>query len=171
MGLDLSPRDYLEMLTEEYREYQEQWHANHYRVSMRKAINCCGLSNAMPEIIFAHYSGTDPEKVHRAKSAGAYRKHLRKQCEAHHIVRDICDYSKHGPNLDKRSKDQPVSVHDSELIVRQEGFSVGALLVLTQSREVERLEVRHKNGRTELLDEVLKQVIASWNAIFDEDKL
>jgi hypothetical protein len=105
----------------------------------------------------------------RPRKGEGYRKHLRKQCEAHHTVRDICDYSKHGPNLDKRSKDQPVSVHDSELIVRQEGFSVGALLVLTQSREVERLEVRHKNGRTE--HEVLKQVIASWNAIFDEDGL
>ena len=42
MGLDLSPRDYLEMLTDEYREYR----LSHDRTLMRKAINCCGLSNA-----------------------------------------------------------------------------------------------------------------------------
>jgi hypothetical protein len=76
-GLNLTPREYLEMLTEEYRDYQEEWHANQYKVSMRKAINCCGLSNAMPEIIFVHYGRTDPEKVHRVKNEDAYRKHLR----------------------------------------------------------------------------------------------
>jgi hypothetical protein len=48
MGLDLTPRDYLEMLTDEYREYRDN------RLSMRKAINCCGLSNALPEVITAH---------------------------------------------------------------------------------------------------------------------
>jgi hypothetical protein len=103
------------MLTDEYREYQDYRHTRD-RVSMRKAINCCGLSNAMPEIIFAHYSGTDPEKVHWAKRAGAYRVHLRKQCEAHHTVRDICNYSKHGPNLDKRDTRQPVSVKGAKRI-------------------------------------------------------
>ena len=45
MGLDLTPRDYLGMLTDEYREYRDN------RLSMRKAINCCGLSNALPEVI------------------------------------------------------------------------------------------------------------------------
>jgi hypothetical protein len=185
MGLDLTPRDYLEMLTDEYREYLEQhwpaihvqllngtyepdqWHA--HRVSMRKAINCCSLSNALPEIIFAHYGRTEPEKVHRTKSASAYREHLRKQCEAHHTVRDICDYSKHGPILDKR-KHPPVSVQEAKRIKRKEGRFRG-LLALTETHEVERLVVRHRDGRTELLDDILEEVTASWKAIFDQDKL
>ena len=50
MGLDLTPRNYLEMLTDEYREYRDN------RLSMRKAINCCGLSNALPEVITAHHN-------------------------------------------------------------------------------------------------------------------
>jgi hypothetical protein len=53
MGLDLTPRYYLEMLTDEYREYQDN------RLSMRKAINCCGLANALPEIVTAHKNPTD----------------------------------------------------------------------------------------------------------------
>jgi hypothetical protein len=180
MGLDLTPRDYLEMLTDEYREYlkqqpairvqllngtyePDQWHHD-YR-SMRKAINCCSLSNALPEIIFAHYGRTEPEKVHRTKSASAYREHLRKQCEAHHTVRDICDYSKHG-TLERSS----VSVQHAKPLLRQEGFFQG-LLALTETREVERLVVRHRDGRTELLDDILEQVTASWKAIFDQDKL
>jgi hypothetical protein len=44
MGLDLTPRDYLEMLTDEYREYLDN------PLSMRKAINCCGLANALPKL-------------------------------------------------------------------------------------------------------------------------
>jgi hypothetical protein len=31
--------------------------------------------------------------------------------------------------------------------------------------------LRHEDGREEYMDEVLEQVIASWNAILDEDKL
>ena len=47
LSLGLKPTDYLEMLKEEYAEYKAD------PVSMRKAINCCAHSNALPEIIFA----------------------------------------------------------------------------------------------------------------------
>jgi hypothetical protein len=171
IGLDLTPQQYLEMLTEEYQEYQEHWQANRYRASMRKAITCCALSNAMPEIIFAQYSVTKPEKVHNAENRNAYRAYLRTQCEAHHTVRDICDYSKHGTQLTwRQSGPNKVTVEDAKHITRQEGFFRG-LLLLTETREVERLMVRHLDGRTQLMDEILEQVIASWKAIFEQDRL
>jgi hypothetical protein len=88
MGLDLTPRDYLEMLTDEYREYRDN------RLSMRKAINCCGLSNALPEVITAHHNPTDSPKDLKDKT-DTYREQLRQRCEAHHTVRDFCEYSKH----------------------------------------------------------------------------
>ena len=88
MGLDLTPRDYLEMLTDEYREYRDN------RLSMRKAINCCGLSNALPEVITAHHNPTDSPKDLKDK-ADTYREQLRQRCQAHHTVRDFCEYSKH----------------------------------------------------------------------------
>jgi hypothetical protein len=174
MSLDLTPRDYLEMLMDEHREYQEHWHAHHFRVSMRKAINCCALSNALPEIIFAQYGDTEREKVHGTKSSSAYREHLRKECEVHHTVRDICDFSKHGPNLDRRDNPkhpQRVSVQNAKLIRRIESFASGLLLVIPQHREVERLVVLHRDERTELLDDILEQVTTSWRAIFGQDKL
>jgi len=167
MGLNLTPREYLEMLTEEYREYQEDWHTQRYRVSIRKAINCCAHSNAMPEIIFAQYHDTEPEKVHHAKDHKAYRDHLQAQCKAHLTVRDLCDYSKHGPTLGRPS----VSVQDAKRIEGEEGFPTGLLLALTQSHKVERLVITHQDGRTELLDEVLEQVITSWKTIFEQDRL
>ena len=45
------------------------------------------------------------------------------------------------------------------------------LLALTYPQDVELLVLRHEDGREEYMDEVLEQVIASWNAILDEDKL
>jgi hypothetical protein len=133
---------------------------------MRKAINCCALSNALPEIIFTQYGDTEPQKVHDAKNHNAYRDYLKAQCTAHLTVRDICDFSKHGPTLGRKS----VSVQDAKRIERKVGFFMG-LLLLTMEREVERLEVRHGDGRTEFLDEILEQMTTSWNAIFDQDKL
>ena len=164
-GLDLTPRDYLVMLTDEHREYQQHRHANGYQVSMRKAINCCGLSNALPEIITAHYNPTDPAGALKRK-ADAFREELRQRCEAHHTVRDFCDYSKHA-KLRRKS----VSVKEAEHIKQTKGSPVGMTLAFTHAHDVELLVIRHQRGREENMDEVLEQVIASWNAIFDEDKL
>jgi hypothetical protein len=171
MCLDLTPRDYLEMLTEEYREYQDHWHA-HRRVSIRKAINCCALSNALPEIIIAHYSGT--EKVHNKTKTTDYRRYLRTQCEAHHTVRDICDLSKHAKLTFRYGPDEP-TVRNVKPIKQTKGSPVGLLLALTHAHDAERRVVRRKEsaGSPQLIDmdEVLEQVITSWKAIFEQDKL
>jgi hypothetical protein len=45
------------------------------------------------------------------------------------------------------------------------------LLALKMHRKVEKLMIEHKDGRTELMDDVLQQVIASWDAIFARDGL
>jgi hypothetical protein len=159
MSLDLTPRDYLEMLTDEYREYQDN------RLSMRKAINCCGLSNALPEIITAHHNPTDPPKNLKVK-ADTSREQLRQRCEAHHTVRDFCEYSKH-VKLGRKS----VSVKEAERIKHTKGSPVGLTLVFTHPQDVELLVLRHQDGREEYMDEVLEQVITSWRAIFERDRL
>jgi hypothetical protein len=154
------------MLKEEYAEFKRN------PAFVRKAIICCALSNSLPEIIFAEYGRTEPHKVHGAKSHADYRVYLRGQCEAHHTVRDICDFSKHGPQLDKRIKGRSaVSVRNTKLIKRIEAIYQGLLLGMMSHREVERLVVMHLDGRTELMDDVLKQVVDSWDRIFARDGL
>jgi hypothetical protein len=159
MGLDLTPRDYLEMLTDEYREYRDN------RLSIRKAINCCGLSNALPEVITAHHNPADPPEDLKPK-ADAYREELERRCEAHRTVRDFCEYSKH-VKLRRKS----VSVKEAERIKQTKGSPVGLLLTLTHSQGAEFLVLRHQDGHEEYMDVVLEQVIASWNEILEEDKL
>jgi hypothetical protein len=43
--------------------------------------------------------------------------------------------------------------------------------VFTHPQDLELLVIGHQDGREEYMDEVLKQVIDSWKAIFDQDKL
>ena len=160
MSLNLKPVEYLVMLKDEYAEFRRD------PAFVRKAINCCALSNALPEIIFAEYGSTEPHRVHGATSLWHYRDYLKGQCEAHHTVRDICDFSKHGPRLNRPC----VTVKDANLVKRVEGFFQG-LLALTSHREVERLMISHLDGRTQLMDDILRQVIASWDVIFARDGL
>src|SRR5258705_424132 len=159
MWIGLTPANYLTMLKEEYSEYQRE------TLSRRKAINCCTFANALPEIIFAHYGNSESAKVHNIKCPRAYRDYLRSQSEAHHTVRDLCDFSKH-LKLDRKS----VNAQQIERTARKEGHFVG-LLALTQSKSVERLVVTFQNVATEIMDNILKDVLASWETIFQRDRL
>src|SRR5262249_12950823 len=139
------------------------------RTSMRKAINCCAHSNALPEIIIAEYGSGAPE-VHGAKEHWDYRDYLRdKECQAHHTVQDICEFSKHGPGVrrlvpPKRFPDREVSVQ----VVKVRGENPGLLLALTNHRLV---ITYRQGGRREYMDDVLADVVASWEAIFERDGL
>jgi hypothetical protein len=159
MGLDLTPRDYLEMLTDEYREYRDN------RLSMRKAINCCGLSNALPEVITAHRNPTDPPKDLKVK-ADTYREQLQQRCKAHLTVRDFCEYSKH-VKLRRKS----VSVEEAKRIKQIKGSPIGLTIIFTHSQDAALLVLRHQDGREEYMADVLERVITSWNEILEEDKL
>ena len=66
---------------------------------------------------------------------------------------------------------EKVSVQNVKPISQQEGFLQGMPFGVTQSHEVERLVIRHQDGREELMDEILEQMITSWKAIFDQDNL
>jgi hypothetical protein len=64
-----------------------------------------------------------------------------------------------------------VSVKEAERIKQTKGSPVGLLLALTHSQDAEFLVLRHQDDHEEYMDVVLEQVITSWNAILDEDKL
>jgi hypothetical protein len=160
LSLGLKPAKYLEMLQEEYAEYKAD------PASMRKAINCCAHSNALPEIIFAEYGSGAPE-VQGATTYEQYRKHLRlRESQAHHTVRDICEFSKHGPGLHRqRPKTTP------ERKVSVQGAKVESAYQLLLALTNHSLVITHQDGRTEYMDEVLAQVVASWEGLFERDGL
>ena len=132
---------------------------------MRKAINCCGFADALPEIVFLQYGRSEPAKVHNATDLGSYRAYLRKNSRGHHTVRDLCD-------LSKRSvlRREPVEGRAAEKTKRWEKIRQG-LLAFTTAKELEKLVVTFENGRTRVMDEVLREVVDSWNRIFRKDGL
>jgi hypothetical protein len=110
MGLDLTPRNYLEMLTDEYREYRDN------RLSMRKAINCCGLSNALPEVITAHHNPTD-RKISRtrliptaisytAMPSSSHRSRFLRIQQARKVETQICERGRR-PSASSKQKAPP----------------------------------------------------------------
>jgi hypothetical protein len=58
----------------------------------------------------------------------------------------------------------------TKLIRRMEGVFQGLLALMTH-REVEKLMITHTDGRTQLMDDVLEQVVTSWDVIFARDGL
>jgi hypothetical protein len=64
-----------------------------------------------------------------------------------------------------------VSVKEAERIKQTKGSPMGLTVVFTHSQDVELLVLRHQDGRVEYMDEVLAQVINSWNVILDENNL
>jgi hypothetical protein len=159
MGLDLSAAEYLKMLNEEYAEYKKE------PISIRRAINCCGFANALAEIIFVQYGKSEPAKVHNATDLSSYRAYLRKIGRAHHTVRDLCD-------LTKRSvvRRESVEVRIAAKTKRWVGLWQ-SLLAFTTAKEVERLVVTFENGRTQVMDEILREVVDSWNRVFRKEGL
>jgi hypothetical protein len=60
-------------------------------------------------------------------------------------------------------------VKEIERIKQTKGCPMGLTLIFTHSQDAELLVLRHQDGREEYMEEVLEQVITSWNAILDED--
>ena len=157
MSFDLTPTQYLTMLNETYEVYKAE------PLSLRKAICCFGFSNALPEIIFARYGTSEPLKVHNKNKPEEYREYLRTECEDHHTVRDLCDFSKHAV-LGRAS----VAVKKTEQKKREE---YTGLTLLIGFCETERLVVTFQNGNEKIMDEILKNVVESWKNIFERDRL
>jgi hypothetical protein len=97
MSFGLDPTDWLLFLTESHEDYRQD------PLSLRKAVACCVFANHLPEHLVAKYGSSDPGKLHGARSVDAYRSYLATAEPALAVIRDLCDYAKHGPTLGRKS--------------------------------------------------------------------
>jgi len=72
---------------------------------------------------------------------------------------------------DIECRQRDVSLKEAEGLKHTKGSPIGLTLVITHAEDAELLVLRHQGGREEYMGEVLEQVIASWNAILDENNL
>jgi hypothetical protein len=98
MAFNITPADYLKMLVEQQAEYSND------PLSLRKAIVVSMFANHLCEHVFAAYRGVDNGKLDGSATPDEYRSNLERQKPELRLIRDLCDYGKHGPSLRDRQR-------------------------------------------------------------------
>jgi hypothetical protein len=157
MSFGLEPSEYLEFLSESYEEYCRD------PLSVRKAVVCCIFANHLPDYLVAKYFASDRDKLRRATTREDYRSSLETAEPALAVIRDLCDYAKHGPTLSRRN----VTVTKTERATTMEmdwGFYYWS--GFPNHRHVEKLVVAHKDGSEGWMESYLLKAIEFWQAEF-----
>lgn len=162
MNFGLSPKDYLAMVLDAYEEFK----AN--PLSTRHLIAVCTFANHLPEIIIAKYAQSDPRKVHNHVTGATYRGYAVNLCSEIGIVRDLCDFGKHGPRLDRKS----VAVKETDVKEKLVGDAVGiSILGFPIARKIEKIVVTLIDGKEMYADAVVSTVVDFWKKTFASDNL
>ena len=121
----------------------------------------------------SHYFQTDPAKLHvqpglTFKAAlNAYRDHVVGECPDISVIRDLCDYGKHGPHLDRPS----VQVQWTGL-EETYGFHISfAEVPASDYVKTVRVGIIMKDGREMKLEVVLASVLDYWDRKFAAESL
>lgn len=162
MNFGLTPKEYLAMVIDAWEEFKVN------PLSKRHLIALCTFANHLPEIIIAEYGQSDPGKVQNHVTGATYRAYAVSLCPEIGIVRDLCDFGKHGPFLDRKS----VEVKETDVKERLVGDAVGVtFLGFPIARRVEKLVVTLKDGRDIHADAVVSTVVEFWKKAFASDGL
>ncbi len=167
MSFDLRPVEYLRITQEEYKEFLKD------QGSIRRAMSCCILTNHIIDHVVACYYPSDAGKLHILPSlksenaVKAYRDHVVGECPNVSVIRDVCDFGKHGPKLrrsnivvERTGVREIYGFYPSFLPIRASNYTKRSRVLIT------------KTNREELyLPTVLSSVLGYWNAKFLQDTL
>jgi len=156
MSFGLDPCEWLQFSVESYADYLED------RLSLRKAVACCVFVNHLPEHLVAKYGSSDPGKLHGFASVEAYRGYLLTAEPALTVIRDLCDYAKHGPTLGRKS----VTVTKTEQSAALELDAWAGMTGFYNHRRVKKLIVTHKDGSEGWLENYLRKTLEFWKGEF-----
>lgn len=156
MAFSLSPSDYLQILEDQLAEYTAD------PLSLRKAISLCLFANHIPEHVFATYGSTAPTKVHGARSVQDYRLHLQQANFNLLLMRDLCDYGKHGPTLNRASVSVATADVEQTMVLDSASFLAGVPNHFAEDK----LVVKLKDGSERFFDALAAAVMQFWKSEF-----
>lgn len=157
MSFGLEPSDYLGFLSKSYKAYCSD------PLSVREAVVCCIFANHLPDHLVAKYGASDPAKLRGATTLGDYRARLGTAEPALAVIRDLCDYAKHGPTLARKN----VTVAQTELSTTMEmDWAFYLWSHMPNHHRVEKLVVTHKDGSEGWMESYLLKAIEFWQAEF-----
>ena len=161
MSFSLTPKEYLDLAKQAFEEFKAE------PLSKRRLISVCVFVNHLPEIVFAEYINSNPAKVQNHRDDDVYRTTATAQCAEIGIVRDLCDFGKHGPVLGRKT----VVVKNTgakEIIVLDAGMF---LLGFPTHRKVEKLVVEMKDKSERTAESVVATALEFWEQKFVTDGL
>lgn len=156
MSFGFTPAEYLEMVRDAVREFRRG------NLSKLRAVTCAVLINHLPEQVFAAYSG-QRTKVRDASMVENYRGILTGMNPDLGIVRDLCDYAKHGPTLGRSSVRVEATRQTEVLELDDVAFLAG---FIPSHHEVEKLVIVLKDGNDRWLSDVLESALKFWEDEF-----
>lgn len=125
------------------------------------------FANHLCEHVFAAYNGIDSAKLDGSATANIYRKSLEEQKPELRLIRDLCDYGKHGPSLNRKT----VRVSRTEVKQTMVPEFTGLLLGLTNHFAAEKIVVTLGDGSERFFDHLIDDVVRFWNATFETKAL
>jgi hypothetical protein len=157
VSFGLTSRQYFELVKEAHQDFRDD------NLSLRKLISVCILANHLPETVFAEHAATDPSRVRGQPSIDDYRNRaIQAACPEALIIRDLCDYAKHGPLLRRRSVQVDQTGKQTKLEMDTASFVAG----VPNHHHVDRLVVTLKDGTDCLAEDMVEGVICYWTVEF-----
>jgi hypothetical protein len=156
MTFQITPRDYLSMLQAQHSDYRDD------PLSLRKAIALSMFANHIGEHIFAAYFDSDMSKIDGNQTTEAYRAHLEGLKPDLKLIRDLCDYGKHGPTLGRRT----VQVAKTELKETMVADPNMFLLGLINHHAEEKIVITLNDGTERFFDYLIDDVVRFWSDHF-----
>lgn len=155
MSFGLTPRQHLDNLIEEHNFFRKNL------ASIRIGVNCCVWANHLPEIVFAVHHAAASGKVYNTTKEKKYREHVITMHPDLGIIRDLCDYAKHGPNISRQTvKTQNANQHTTLEVSSL--FAAG----IPHHDEVDRIVVTMKDTTEKWLDVLIEEAIKFWEKEF-----
>jgi hypothetical protein len=162
MSFNLTPKEYLDMLIAAWEDFRLN------PLSKRYLIQVCTFANHLPEIIFAEYGASNPRKVNNCSTGPQYRAHALGLCPEVGIVRDLCDFGKHGPRLDRKDVEVKETDPKEKVVGNALGLSIFGFPV---AQKVEKLVITMNDGRELIADMIVANVVDFWKKKFASDHL
>ncbi|MDB5410541.1 MAG: hypothetical protein JWL84_5453, partial [Rhodospirillales bacterium] len=128
---------------------------------------CCTFANHIIDILVDKYAKSDPIKLHGNTDLEKYRAYIFPLCPEAEIIRDLCDYGKHGSSLGRKS----VSVSSTDVGKTLEGDYGAFAMGVYNHIEVEKIIITMKDGSERWFDACIETVNKFWQVTFAADSL
>jgi hypothetical protein len=162
MAFAITPVEYLKITSEQHGDFVKD------PLSLRKAIALSMFANHICEHVFAAYSNVADNKIEHCATLDDYRRRLIAQKPELGIIRDLCDFGKHGPKLERKTVQVARTEVKKTLVLDTLTFM---LLGLPNHHLKEKIVVTLNDGSQRFFDGLISDVLQFWDSLFTAKSL